>query len=108
MSGAKLVETQEDGLSEFLHFDPDGTAKGIEYKQDVEPVVDWCRATRGGPVGSEFRHAGRYPVGELILYGRLNGIDDPTWYLKKKYGDLLTRLVNDAEHKAFRVWDGAV
>lgn len=108
MSDNRLLETQADGLSETLHFDADGNATGIFFEQEVSSVVDWCKDAQDGPVGDEFRHAGRYPVGELILYGKLNGIDDPTWYMQKKYSDTFTKLINDAEHKAFRVWGGRV
>lgn len=108
MSDRRHIETQDDGLSDFLHFDHDGNPTGIQYTQDVEPVLDWCKAASDGPAGAEFRHVGRYPVGELILYGKLNGINDPAWYLKKQHSDLLSKLVNDSEHKKFRVWSGRV
>lgn len=108
MSDKRLIETQDDGLSDILHFDKDGNAEGVQFVQDVEPVLNWCKDAQSGPVSSEFRHAGRYPLGELILYGKINGINDPNWYLQKKYSDLLLKLVNDAEHKHFRVWNGRV
>lgn len=98
----------KDGLSEHVHFDHDGELVGIEYSQDAQSVVDWCKNAQSEPYGKDFRHVGRYPVGELLVFGKLHGVNDPCWYLKREYDDLLDRLIADSSHAALRVWGGRV
>lgn len=107
MSRLPLGVTYGD-IHEHLHLDADGNIEGIEYTQDVESVVKWCHDASDSAPGRELRHVGRYPVGELLVYGKANGINDPCWYLKKEYSDLLTKLVNDSSHARLRVWKGRV
>ena len=95
-------------IEEHVHMDADGNPEGIEYTQDVQSVVDWCHEATDETHGREMRHVGRYPIGELLVYGRINGINDPCWYLKKEYSDLLGKLVNDSGHDRLRVWKGRV
>lgn len=102
----KLLTLGDDGLAKYVHFDPDGNVEGLQYTQDVQEVVDWCHEAED--VGKDLHHVGRYPPGELILFGKLNGVNDPAWYLKPEYADLMDKLINDSGHRRLRVWQGRV
>lgn len=108
LASRKHLGTDDGGLAEYVHFDSKGDPVGVQYVQDVQSVVDWCHEARDFPAGKEWRHVGRYPVGELMVFGKLNGVDDPCWYLKREYDHLMRKLINDSDHALLRVSNGRV
>lgn len=106
MSRVLVNHDKPSGLKTWAHFNGDGDLEALQYSQEVEDVVRWCHEAQDEPNNGDFRHLGRYPVGELILFGKVNGINDPEWYLKPEYSDLWDRLVNGGTHDRLRVWRG--
>ena len=88
------------GVNEYQHIDPMRPDDlHIETVQDCQPILDYCKELRDGPVGKEWRHVACVPnvfLDKAVKEGWFNDRD--------KWHDWL----NDPDHKMFRTWPGRI
>jgi len=92
-----------DGVVDFIHYDDTDKTFTHELLQDVEPILGQVSGLRENTPGSEWRHAGRFPVVLVNAWLNQRGLK-----MTDFKGEVLKEFVNDANHSAFRIWQGRV
>lgn len=88
------------GVKEYQHVDPmrpDDLI--IETVQDCQPILDYTKELREGPVGKEWRHVACIPnyfIDQAYKEGWLE--DEAKWHA----------WLNDPSNKMFRTWPGHI
>lgn len=104
---ARILEVHEDGGIEALHTDDATGAFTIQFRADVEPVIEANKSrqldgTGGWSPSREWRHVARIPLWVVMEWKARFGAD-PT---AKGNDALLKRLLNDPEWKWLRTSEG--
>lgn len=100
MSSGKVLIDSYMGLNEYQHIDPmrpDDLI--IETAQDCDPILEYAKELREGPVGKEWRHVACIPnyfIDKAAREGWLK--DDAKWHA----------WLNDPDNKMFRTWPGRI
>jgi hypothetical protein len=96
MAKRTLIDSKTGSTSEFITEDD----KIIYHtKQDIQPVIEHCKALSENKPGKDFRHVAEVP---MVIYQkamREGWVKDKAKWKK---------WLNDPDNKVFRTWQGKV
>tara|TARA_R100000734_G_scaffold10909_1_gene8202 strand:+ start:3548 stop:3838 length:291 start_codon:yes stop_codon:yes gene_type:complete len=96
MAKRTLIDSKTGSTSEFITEDD----KIIYHtKQDIQPVIEHCKALAENKPGKDFRHVAEVP---MVIYQkamREGWVKDKAKWKK---------WLNDPDNKVFRTWQGKV
>jgi|TARA_E500000318_G_C3545822_1_gene206646 hypothetical protein len=96
MTKRTLIDSKTGSTSEFITEDD----KIIYHtKQDIQPVIEHCKALAENKPGKDFRHVAEVP---MVIYQkamREGWVKDKAKWKK---------WLNDPDNKVFRTWQGKV
>ena len=107
LEDGSLFLEENDGITETLHFDEVEQTFTIKRVEDVESVMDWCRAHYNEVhvnKHNEFRFLGRYPITIAQVFAKKWGF--PNWQECLKHKDMFYRLISDRDLSKFRTVAG--
>lgn len=107
MSKRFLVDEAFDGTQEIAHFDNDGYLTGIEYRTDVESVVEANKVaqndgSRGWGKTRELRQIASIPVSVLMTYCQKNSIPLQHALGGREQDEVIKRILKDPDYRYLR------
>lgn len=79
----------------------------IERRQDCQPIIDDVarirQVTNGKSISGDLVHVGRIPAIVIEKYCQLKGISFHDFLVDDTH---VTALMNDADYKHLRIWEG--
>jgi hypothetical protein len=111
MVSRELVDEAWDGTKEFAHFDTDGNLVGLEWKTDVESVIDANKraqndGTRGYGKTREWKHVASIPPAILMEYAmkRFGASAQALAFVNTREGfdDVVKKMINDPDYRWLR------
>lgn len=107
MTDRLLIDTDSNGVSEFAHFDADGNLLGLEFSQDVEPILERNKAiqnagTRGYGPSREWRHVAGIPPIFMIKWAIQKGV--PLHLINSREGldNIAVKMTRDPDYRFLR------
>lgn len=96
-------------IKTIYHSGQDDGSLTIERRQDSQPVLDSIKrikdTTTGKSATGEFYHVARIPFVIVEKYLQEAGVSMHEFQVDDTH---ITRLMNDADYKHLRIWEGAV
>src|SRR4051812_24676440 len=98
MSARELVDQAWDGTREYAHFDADGNLTGLEWKADVEAVIEANRraqtsGARGYGASRELKHVAAIPPVLLLQWAAEKGVPPAFLNTREGFDEIVLRMI---------------
>ncbi len=102
-----LVDAAIDGTREVAHFDGDGNLEGLQWFNDVEPVIDANKRAKTDGAGGygktrELQKIASIPVAVLMEYCSTHGIPLPHALGGPEQTAVIKRILADRDYHYLR------
>lgn len=110
-SERRLVDIDANGVHEYAHFDPDGKLVGLEWAEDVEPVLEQNKrlqndGTKGYGKTREWQHTASIPPIMFMKFAmqRCGNSPEALKLINSREGfeEIVMKMIKDPDYRYLR------